>query len=348
MSEIELNNKITFLERVLNKKALILIILGILIRVVMLIYYYYTHIIYPSRSWGDVGLNFNQSIYYPPLGTFILDIFRLLSFESIEIFAFWSFLWDLGVTLMFYYVLKSFNIKNIEYAFGLFLVNPFFFLNNSFSLENCGYHITDMFFFFFLFMALIFYPKEKNYAKYLFYIFLGLSMCTKYYTLPVLGFLFLKLLYEKDWGELKVFVFVLAIVLLVFLIVPMLVFDRYLTELLDWYNIGEEYPLYIRIIPFALIAVLFIIFRLKDTNTFEIIIISIIAMASFMFFSYPYLRWFQSIIFYGILIERDFFSFNLNLGIIEREIKINNHTLTFYLSFVGVILAFGFILLGIV
>jgi len=67
-------------------------------------------------------------------------------------------------------------------------------------------------------------------------------------------------------------------------------------------------------------------------------------MASFMVFSYPYLRWFQSIIFYGILVERDFFKFDLNLGIVKRTINVNNHILTFYLSFGGVFLSYLFIL----
>ncbi len=340
MEEIEPKKRKNILERILDKKALVLIFTGIILRVLMLFYYYYTHMIYPGRSWGDVGLNFNKNIYYPPLGTIILDLFRLLSFGFIEVFAFWAFIWDLGTSLMFYFVLKSFKVKNINYAFGLFLVNPFFFLNNSFSLENCGYHITDMFFFFFLFLALIYYPKKERHAKYLFYVFLALSMCVKYYTLPALGFLFFKYLYEKNWKEMKIFIIIMASILVIFLIMPMLIFEKYLTELLAWYSHGDFLPLYIRIIPIGLISLFFIFFRLKKSDAFEIVIVSIIVMASFMIFSYSYLRWFQSIIFYGILIERDFFSFNLNLGFIEREIKINNHTLTFYLSFVGVFLSY--------
>lgn len=344
MGEIEKKLEKKILERILDNKALILIIIGILARILMLFYYYYSHIIFPNRTWGDVELNFNKSIYYPPLGTTMLDLFRVVSFGFIEIFAYWAFLWDLGTTLMFYFVLKNFNIKNINYAFGLFLVNPFYFLHNSFSLENCGYHITDAFFFFFLFLALIFYPRKENYARYLFYIFLALSICVKYYTLPALGFFFLKYLYEKDWNELKRFILSMAPILIAFLILPILFLEPYLSDLLEWYSIGKKVPLYLRIIPIGLITLFFIIFRLRKSNDFEIIIISIIAMASFMIFSYPYLRWFQSIIFYGILIERDFFQFDLNLGIIKRTINVNNHVLTFYLSFVGVLLSYIFIL----
>ncbi|MFX0041186.1 MAG: hypothetical protein ACFFCY_16330, partial [Promethearchaeota archaeon] len=83
---------------------------------------------------------------------------------------------------------------------------------------------------------------------------------------------------------------------------------------------------------------------LKKSNEFENVIISIIAMASFMIFSYPYLRWFQSIIFYGILVEKDFFTFELNLGFIKRKINVNNHIITFYLSFLGVLMSYLFIL----
>lgn len=337
--------KKNILERILDNKALIFIIIGILARFLMLFYYYYSHIKFPNRSWGDVELNFNKSIYYPPLGTMMLDLFRVVSFGSIEVFAYWAFLWDLGTALMFYIVLKNFNIKNVNYAFGLFLINPFYFLNNSFSLENCGYHITDAFFFFFLFLALIFYPRKENYARYLFYIFLAISMCVKYYTLPALGFFFLKYLYEKDWNELKRFILSMTPILIAFLIVPILFLEPYLSELLSWYSIGKDVPLYLRIIPIGLIALSFIIFRLKKSDDFEIVIISIIAMASFMIFSYPYLRWFQSIIFYGILVERDFFQFDLNLGIIKRTINVNNHLLTFYLSFGGVLLSYLFILI---
>ncbi|MFX0105284.1 MAG: hypothetical protein ACFE75_07320, partial [Candidatus Hodarchaeota archaeon] len=256
----------------------------------------------------------------------------------IEVFAFWGFFWDLLTVIMFYFVLKSFKIKNINYALGLFMVNPFFFLNNSFSLENCGYHITDANFFFFFFLALIYFPKKEIYAKYLFYIFLGLSICTKYYTLPAIGFLFLKFLIERNWKELKIFLITITPLLTIFLIIPLFVTDWFLNSLINWTS--SSLPLFIQIIPFVIIAFLFIFFRLREADAFEISIISTIGTASFMFFTYPYLRWFQAILFYGILKEKEFFSFNLNLGFVKREIKVDNHILTFYLSFVAVFIAY--------
>ncbi|MFX1385413.1 MAG: hypothetical protein ACFFBP_23595, partial [Promethearchaeota archaeon] len=152
----------SFIERILDHKVIILIVGGFLIRLFMLAFYYYTHITDPSKSWGDVGINFNGTYYYPPLTMNLLDFFRIISFESVEVFAFWAFLLEIITVLLFYLVLKSFNISNLEYVYGLFLINPFFFLNNVFSLENCGYHITDSFFFIFFFLALYFYPREEE------------------------------------------------------------------------------------------------------------------------------------------------------------------------------------------
>ncbi|MFW9999511.1 MAG: hypothetical protein ACFE9Q_05025 [Candidatus Hodarchaeota archaeon] len=336
----ELSLEKNFLEKVLEYKALFLIAFGIIIRISMLLYYYYTHAIDPGRSWGDLGFYFERNLTSTPLAIFFLEIFRFLSFGSIEIFAFWGFFWDLLTVLIFYFVLKSFEIKNIKYAFGLFMVNPFFFLNNSFSLENCGYHITDAYFFFFLFLAFSFYPKKEKYARYLFYLFLGLSICSKYYTLPAVGFLFLKYLIKKNWQEMKIFILTIAPIIIALLILPLFVTDWFLDTLINWSSSGTELPLFIRIIPFIIIAFLFILFRLKEADQFEIIIISTITTASFMIFSFLYARWFQAILFYGILKEKDFFSFNLNLGLFKREVKVNNHILTFYLSFVAVFISY--------
>ena len=336
----ELKHEKSFIKRVLYNKAFILIILGIVIRVIMLFYYYYTHSINPLRSWGDLGSYFGNNLTSTPLTIFILEIFRFLSFGSIEMFAFWGFLWDLLTTLMFYFIIKNFNVKNLNYAFGLFMINPFFFLSNSFSIENCGYHITDAFFFFFLFLAFINFPKKQKYSKYLFYLFLGLSMCIKYYTLPAVGFFFLKYLIDKDWKEMKIFLISIAPLLIIFLILPLFLTDWFFNILFNWYSVGISIPLFIKIIPPVSIALLFIIFRMNKSDAFEISILSTVTTASFMVFSYFYLRWFQSILFYGVLKEKEFFTLNLNLGFKKREIIVNNHLITFYLSFLGVLLAY--------
>ena len=112
----------SFIERVLNKKALILILVGISIRLIMLIYYYYTHLIDPGRDWGDVSINFGGDYGYPPLTMMLMSFFRSLSFGSVEVFAFWGFLLDILTMMLFYFVLKGFKIKNIDYVFSLFLI----------------------------------------------------------------------------------------------------------------------------------------------------------------------------------------------------------------------------------
>ena len=195
MQEDLVQSELSLINRILSNKALIFILAGIFIRVLMLIFYYIIQIIEPGRSWGDVEINYLHFDIYPPLSQIFLFVFKFLSFGILEIFAFWAFFFDLLIMFLFYYVLKSFAIPKRSYAYGLFLINPFLFLNNVFSLTNCGYHITDSFFFLLFFIALYYFPKTARIHKYLFYSFLALSVCAKLYTLPVVGLLFLKLVY---------------------------------------------------------------------------------------------------------------------------------------------------------
>lgn len=331
----------TFLEKILDHKGIIFIIAGMLIRILMLLYYYYNHIVDPLRSWGDVGINYSGSYYYPPLTMYLLDAFKMVSFESVEIFAFWAFLLEIIVVFLFYFVLKSFNISNWKYVYGLFLINPFLFLNNVFSLENCGYHITDSFFFIFLFLALFFYPRKEEWSKYLFYIFLAFSVVTKIYTLPIVGFFFLKFLVEKNWNEMKKFLICIVPIVFVFLVAPIFFIDNYLYLIFLWNQKGEDVlPLYIRLIIVAIISLSYIFFRLKKAGIIEITFFSILVMAVFLFFSLPFIRYFQPLLIYGILTPYVFFTFTLNLGFTKRKIVFDNNLLVFYSSFILVGLAY--------
>lgn len=335
----------SFLETVLDNKGPIFIFSGMLIRLFMFFFYLYIHTIEPGRSWGDIGINYKGSYYYPPFTMMLLGFFRNLSFGMVEIFAFWGFLLDIITMVMFYYVITSFNLPNKEYVFGLFLINPFLFLNNSFSLENCGYHITDAFFFFFLFMALIFYPKKEVWNRYLFYIFLALSAVAKLYTLPVIGFFFLKFLIEKDWKNMKIFLISTIPIIFIFIVSPIFYWEDYLRLYSFWNQRGEAVvPLFIRLIPSAIICVIYILFSLKKADLLELTFVSILVMAVFMFFSNPYMRYFQALLFFGILKTREFFTFKLNLGFIKREIHVDNNIIVFYLSFLLVGIAYLIIL----
>ena len=328
----------TSLSKLMNFKVIAIISIGIAIRVIMLFYYYYIYTINSNLALDDVGRNYNESLYYPPLTAGLIAIFRFLSFGYVEIFAFWAFLWDLLICFMFYYVNKCFNIQNRMYAFSLFIINPFWFLNNSFSPYHYGYHITDSFFFFFFFIALIFYSKKNIRSKYLFYIFFALSICIKYYTFPAIGFFLIKYLWEKNWKELKIIFIVIIPIVLVFLITPVFYLDWYYEQLIEWDSFGSALlPLYIRLLPLTIIFILYSIFRLKKADPFEILIVSIIAMGTYLIFTFLFLRWFQAIIIYGILKEKNFKPISLNLKLIRWKININNHIITFYLSFLGVL-----------
>ena len=142
--------------------GIILIALGIGIRIFMLIYYYAVHLD-PSMPWGDVMINYHtpdsmftgewiwtiSELEYPPLALYLLAFFKFISFGVFEVFVFYSFILELLISLSFYFVLKKFNIKNRFFVLGIFLINPFVFLNNVISPINCGYHITDRLFYIF-------------------------------------------------------------------------------------------------------------------------------------------------------------------------------------------------------
>lgn len=340
MQENSEQSKLSLVNRILSNKAVIFILAGILIRVIMLIFYYTIQIIEPGRSWGDVEINYEHFETYPPLSQIFLFVFKFLSFGILEIFAFWAFFFDLLIMLVFYYVLKCFDIPKRLYAYGLFFINPFLFLNNVFSLSNCGYHITDSFFFLLFFMALYYFPKTKKIHRYLFYSFLALSICAKLYTLPVIGLLFLKLVYDKNWDELKIFLITTVIIIFIFIISPVFYLEGYLEFYAFWNQRGEGYlPIYIRIIPAAVLTVLYLIFRFRKADTFEIVFISIFIMASFIYFSNPYIRYFQPFVFFGILKPKEFFNLNLNLRFTKLKIRIDNNLLVFIVSIICVFLA---------
>jgi len=149
------------------------------------------------------------------------------------------------------------------------------------------------------------------------------------------------LVYDKNWDELKIFLITTIIIIFIFLISPVFYLEGYLEFYAFWNRRGEGYlPLYIRIIPAAVLTVLYLIFRFRKAGTFEIVFISIFIMTSFIFFSNPYIRYFQPFIFLGILKPKEFFDLNLNLRFTKLKIKIDNNSLVFIVSIICVILAF--------
>jgi len=345
MTKMDSRQENGFIQKTI-KNSLFLISIGFIIRILMLIYYYYIHAIDPGRGWGDIGNYFTSNVSNPPLSIFFLEIMRFLSFGILEIFVFWGFFWDLVSCIIFYFVLKSFDIKKRDYIFGLFLLNPFFFLTNSFSIDNCGYHMTDAFFLCFLFLALVFFPKDTLRSRYISYIFLGFSMCAKYYSFPACGLFLIKYVYNRDWRELKIFLITIVPLVLVFLVIPFFYWKPFTRVVLRYPNeqYGSIYPLYIKVIPTVIIFLFFCFYRLKASNYFEIIILSIIITGTFIFFSYPYLRWFQILVIYGILKEKEFYEYSLNFWKFKMKGAINNQSITFVLSTGTLFLAYLFIL----
>ncbi len=339
---------------------LLLIIAGVAIRVFMIIYYYFSHLD-PTISWGDVAVNFRTTdtmftgewiwdagdLEYPPLTLYIILIFKLISFNSVEVFAFYAFLLDLLVSLSFYFVLKKFEVPKRNLILGLFLINPFVLLNNVFSPINCGYHITDSFFYIFLMLSLYFYPNEN---KSLFYLFSGLTMCSKWFTLPAALFFFLKFLFEKNWDEIKKFMIYLVIPIIIFLISPILYLPNYLSLYINWLSgvnttLFQGIPIFIKLIPITVIFLLYLLFRVKKADLLEITFFSIIAMFSIMFWSRFYVRYLTPLILYGHLkTNNNIFTIDVDLKISRIYFRVGNHLFTFTLSLLGCVAAIAIIL----
>jgi hypothetical protein len=344
-------------------KITVLILAGFSIRIFMLIFYYIVHLD-PSFNWGgwgDVSDNYvdvrtifsgkwvwgADDIAYPPLTAFFLLFLNLASFNFFYIYVFYAFILEIIVSLLFYLVLKKFEIKNRNLVYGIYLLNPFYFLQYIFSPYNCGYHITDSFFCIFLLLALFYYPEEN---KSRFYFFMGLTMCAKWFTLPFFPLIILKYLMVKNWGELrKIFIYI-GTPVLVFLILPVLFLPNYINLYTDWmFNTQTNdiaYALILNVAIFAFLptAILFIFLlpvilsKLEKGDMLIIVFISIILMSVLIFFVNVFVRYLVPLIFYGHLKTKEEI-FIIDLKKINIKFKVGNHLLTYLLSIFGCFIA---------
>ncbi|TFG22040.1 MAG: hypothetical protein EU532_14690 [Promethearchaeota archaeon] len=336
----------------------VLIFLGIFIRIFMLIFYYYVNSnpSIPWGGWGDVDSNYydidtiftgewiwNQGdLPYPPLSIYFLLSLRILSFGIFELYVFYAFLLEFCVAISFYFVLKRFSIPKRNFIFGIFLLNPFYFLSYVFSASNCGYHITDSFFLLFLMISLYFCPKEN---KSLFYLFLGLAMCAKWYTLPAAPYFIIKYFLEKEWSELKKIFLFIGIPIIIFLVSPIFYLPNYLDLYFNWLSITDSsyenmFLFYLKLIPFFTVFILYLVLRLKDADRIEITFVSIILMNLVMLWFNLFVRYLTPLILYGHLkTNNKIIRINLNLKVIRIKFNIGNHLLTFILSILGCIAA---------
>ena len=340
--------------------GILFIIIGIGIRIFMLIYYYVVHLD-PTFPWGDIMINYHTTdsmftgewiwgpaaLEYPPLTLYLLIFLKAISFGIFELFVFYAFILELLISISFYYILKKFKIPNVFFVLGIFLVNPFVFLNNVFSPINCGYHITDSIFYIFLFLTLYFYPKED---KRLFYLFSGLTMCAKWFTLPAAPYFFLKFLLSKDWKEIKRILIYVGIPILVLLISPLLYLPNYLELYIVWltgssYIVIIQVPTYIKLIIFGIIFLLYLILRVKKADLLEITFFSIIVMFSIMFWRRFYVRYLTPLVLYGHLkIYENIFTIDLDFKITRIYFRVGNHLFTYALSILGCIASIAIII----
>ncbi|MHA1272670.1 MAG: hypothetical protein ACTSQS_04460 [Promethearchaeota archaeon] len=341
-----------------------LIFLGFFIRILMLFFYYYVNLNPDIKwgGWGDVGLNYDdinsiftgewiwspRELAYPPLSIYLLLFLRIASFDNILIYVFYAFLIELFVVIIFYFVLKKFEIPNRNLIYAIFLLNPFYFLNYVFSASNCGYHITDSFFCLLLLLAVYYYPNE---SKSKFYLFLSLSICAKWYTLPAAILFFMKFFFEKNWNEIKKIVIYIGIPIFIFLISPIFYLPNYLDLYRTWLETRntalkiKEIPIYIKIIPFTFLFLIYLLLRNKNADLMEITFFSIILMFSIMVWSRLFLRFLTPLIYYGHLKTNDnIFKIDLNLKLIKLKFKVGNHLLTYFLSILGCIASYAIII----
>ncbi|MFX1498508.1 MAG: hypothetical protein ACFFBH_13355 [Promethearchaeota archaeon] len=340
--------------------GLLFVSVGVIIRIIMLIYYYIVHLD-PTFPWGDIMINYHTTdtmftgewiwaptkLEYPPLTLYLLLILKVLSFGVFELFVFYAFLLEMLTSLLFYYILKKFNISNALFVLGVFLINPFVFLNNVFSPFNCGYHITDSIFYLFLILALYSYPKED---KRLFYLFSGLTMCAKWFTLPAAPYFFFKFLISKDWKELKRILIYLGLPILILLISPLLYLPNYIDLYIGWISgsksaLPYQPPVYIKLILFGGIFLIYLILRIRKADLVEITFFSVIVMFSLMFWRRPYVRYLTPLVLYGNLkTNENILTIDLNLKITRIHFRIGNYLFTYLLSILGCLVAIAMII----
>jgi len=342
-----------------NKKIFfyILVFIGTASRIIALLYYNWQSFVSPLGiySFGDVHLNFfdvnsilsgewiwsDTELAYPPLSIYFLLILRFFSFNNLYVFFFYSFLIEIITTYLFYLVLKKFKIPNYQIIVGFFLLNPFYYFSYVFRGIQSGYRITDSFFNIFLLLTLYYYNKKD---QRFFYIFSALSSCVKWYTVPIMFFIFLKHILEKDWKEMKKFIIYFGIPIFIFLISPIFYLPNYLDLYLSWlsgHSVTSAVPIYIKILPFLLLLIIFT-YKIKKFDFIDLLFISIILMVTIIWWSRFYIRYLAPLIFYGhINTNESILSFEMKVSDKKWNISLNKHSLTFIFS----IFAAGFVIL---
>ncbi len=308
----------------------IFIVGGLAIRVLYFIYILLFQV--NENMWGDIllnirdgeqiwnnlqsGLGFFNGAKFPFLGgVYVLLIYLMGSGlpqqDACFWFAFSQMMMELTVILAFYFVAKAWT-KDINYsklAVVLWFCNPLWLLLEVIDTDRFGYHPTDYLLIILILLAMYFHTKEGG--KKWTYIFLGLTVSVKLFTLPLIALLALTFALNPNnrkqegesflkinWVEIKELAIYMGIPIFLTLILPILLDLGNLNSILDYREcsiFGGILPLWIRIIPPAIAAGIFVILLIvkpgeKDLWTY--LNWAIIIGAIYWFISQPYLRYF--------------------------------------------------------
>ena len=103
---------------------------------------------------------------------------------------------------------------------------------------------------------------------------------------------------------------------------------------------SRQIPLYIKIIPFCILFVIYLILRLRKADSLEITFFSILLMFSFMAFAKVYMRYITPLVYYGHLKTNDeILIIDLDLKVSRLHFKVGNIFLTYALSILACLIA---------
>ncbi|MHA1731626.1 MAG: hypothetical protein ACTSU5_06765 [Promethearchaeota archaeon] len=345
-------------KKILVENVNLIIIAGFAIRVAFLLFFAYRGStlsgVEADEFWSDIHINLAEGkdaagrlargedpyprANFPLLGLLLLAGLSSL-FTSELAFGVFSGLLEILVSLMVYPALKAWGVKNAKFLWSLFLFNPFWMVKEFVGVSGCGYHITDLIYMLFVLAAMWTYPMEirgsRENGKRVAYIFIGLSVGAKMFTLPVLAYVFIKdFVVPYTWKapppdyrtrdapplaiqepiepdlrkRLVNFAFLLVPTLLSFFS-AFLIFPGFLESLIfrsaDTQNsVPFSLPLVVRLIPGLLIFGVTLT-RIRSLSFPKMVIGATCVSVSILFWNNLYLRYLATLVPFALLLDRN-------------------------------------------
>ncbi len=283
-----------------QRYAWLFILGGLVIRVL-----YFVFILFVQTNplqWGDIKLNIEdgqaiwenlqlgQGFFYQAKFPFLGGVYVLLIYLAgsglpVEQAYFWfaisQMLLEYGLILGFYFVVKAWT-KDTTYAklaVIIWLFNPFWLLQQVLSFDRLGYHPTDYIFIILILIAMYFHTRDHG--KKWSYVFLGLTVSIKLFTLPLIAILALNFiinpgrkqegesLIKINWVEIKQLLIYMGLPIFLTFLLPMLIDFQNLHWFLEFRNcsiFGGVLPTWIRILPPIIGLGFFIYLLIKKPN----------------------------------------------------------------------------------